>query len=85
MPIYDYKCPACEHVFEKTVKMSNYLDAQDCPECNTKSDRTVVGAPGLGDPMRLGLQKPPEVFRDLLRSIDSRTAGSQLKNNSSYI
>lgn len=85
MPIYDYKCPACDHVFEKTVKMANYLELQDCPECNTKSERTVVGAPGLGDPMRLGITKPPEVFRDLLRSIDSRTAGSQLKSNSSYI
>lgn len=85
MPIYDYKCPACDHVFEKTVKMANYLEPQDCPECNTKSERTVVGAPGLGDPMRLGLQRPPEAFKDVLRRIHERTPGSQLKSNSSYI
>ena len=85
MPIYDYKCPACDHVFEKTVKMANYLELQDCPECNTKSERTVVGAPGLGDPMRLGLQKPSDGFKDVLRRIHERTPGSQLKNNSSYI
>lgn len=85
MPIYDYKCPACEHQFEKTVKMANYLDAQDCPECSTKSDRFVVGCPSLGDPMRLGLKKPPEAFKEVLRNIHARTPGSQLKSNSSYL
>lgn len=85
MPIYDYKCPQCEHQFEKSVRMSNYLDQQDCPECNTKSDRFVVGAPGIGDPMRLGLKKPPDAFRSLLHHIHEKTPGSQLKNNSSYI
>lgn len=85
MPLYDYKCGTCEHEFEKSVKMSNYLDSQECPECGEKSDRTVKGAPGIGDPMRLGITKPSEGFRDVLRSIHERTPGSQLKNNSSYI
>lgn len=85
MPIYDYKCPACEHVFEKSVKMSNYLEQQDCPECNAKAERTVVGAPGLGDPMRMGLQRPPGQFLEILNRIHERTPGSQLKSNSSYI
>lgn len=85
MPIYDYKCPSCSTEFEKTVKMANYQDAQDCPQCSTPSGRFVNGAPGIGDPMRLGLMKPPEVFRDLLRRMDARTPGSTLKSNSSYI
>lgn len=85
MPIYDYKCPSCEHEFEKNVKMANYQDPQDCPECKTPSGRTVKGAPGIGDPIRLGLQKPDNGFRDVLRRIHERTPGSQLKNNSSYI
>jgi putative FmdB family regulatory protein len=85
MPIYDYKCPACDTDFEKTVRMANYLDPQECPKCQTMSDRTVKGAPSLGDPMRLGLQKPDNAFRDVLRNIHERTPGSQLKNNSSYI
>ena len=83
--MYDYKCPSCEHEFEKNVKMANYQDPQPCPKCNTESSRTVKGAPGLGDAMRLGLQKPSDGFRDVLRRIHERTPGSQLKNNSSYI
>jgi putative FmdB family regulatory protein len=85
MPIYDYKCKSCDHEFEKNVKMAQYQDPQECPKCNTLADRFVNGAPSLGDPIRLGLQKPSEGFRDVLRSIHERTPGSQLKNNSSYI
>jgi putative FmdB family regulatory protein len=85
MPIYDYKCPECDSEFEKNVKMVNYQDPQDCPHCSTPSMRFVKGAPGIGDPMRLGIMKPPEAFRDVLRNIHDRTPGSQLKSNSSYI
>lgn len=85
MPVYDYKCPNCNTQFEKNVKMSDYQSDQPCPECSTASSRFVVGAPSLGDPVRLGLKKPDQGFRDILRSIDARTAGSTLKNNSSYI
>lgn len=85
MPIYDYKCPSCENEFEKNVKMSQYQDPQECPKCQTMSERFVNGAPTLGDPVRLGLKKPDEGFKDVLRRIHERTPGSQLKNNSSYI
>lgn len=85
MPMYDYKCPSCETEFEKTVKLANYQDPQDCPNCNTASPRMVKGAPALGDPVRLGLVKPSDAFRDRLRQIHETTPGSQLKYNSSYI
>lgn len=86
MPLYDYRCAACDHVFEKTVRMSEYQDKQECPECKEMAERTVGGyAPAIGDPVRLGITKPSEGFRDLLRSIHARSPGSILKNNSSYI
>ncbi len=83
--MYDYKCPSCDRQFEKNVKMSEYQSPQPCPDCSTESHRFVVGAPSLGDPVRLGLIKPSNGFRDLLRNIDQKTPGSILKNNSSYI
>jgi putative FmdB family regulatory protein len=86
MPIYDYKCPACAKEFEKNVKMAQYQDPQPCPECNTESPRFVVGAAAIGDPVRLGLKKPSDGFRDLLRNIADKTpGGSGMRNNSSYI
>lgn len=85
MPIYDYKCPSCSTEFEKTVKMAHYQDDQACPECSTQSGRFVKGAPGIGDPMRLGITRPPSQFLEILNKIHAKTPGSTLKNNSSYI
>lgn len=31
MPIYEYRCPACGHTFERMVKLSDPLPA--CPSC----------------------------------------------------
>lgn len=86
MPIYDYKCKDCNHHFDKMVSMSNHKKEQLCPICSGISERTVGAyAPSIGDPIRLGLKKPSDGFRDLLRNIDAKTPGSILKNNSSYI
>lgn len=86
MPLYDYRCAACDTVFEKSVRMSEYQDKQECPNCSTPAERTVgTYAPSIGDPIRLGITKPDQGWKDLLRSIHARTPGSILKNNSSYI
>lgn len=86
MPMYDYACPSCNHEFEKNVKIANYQEPQPCPECGGMADRMAVKtAPSLGDPVRLGLLKPPEGFREVLRNIHTRNHGSVLKENSSFI
>jgi len=85
MPIYDYKCKACDHEFEKNVKIANMTDPQECPECKGETERVIRGAPSMGDPVRLGLIRPDNGFRDVLRKIHATTPGSCLNNNSSYI
>ncbi len=40
MPIYEYKCPACGHAFERMVKMSDPLPA--CPECGASEVRKLI-------------------------------------------
>lgn len=87
MPTYDFKCTneECNHQFERRVSYDD-KDKQTCPECSTAAQQIwSQQAPGLGDPVRLGLMKPSDGFRDVLRNIHERTPGSQLKNNSSYI
>lgn len=32
MPIYEYKCCSCGHLFEKIVKLN---ESPDCPECDS--------------------------------------------------
>lgn len=66
MPMYDYHCKACGYSFEKNVKIAEMdLPTQDpCPEC--KAIQTIsktVTAPGIGDPMRLGVTKVPSDFQ----------------------
>lgn len=85
MPIYDYQCQTCNKEFEKNVKIANMTDPQPCPECQGETLRVIRGAPSMGDPVRLGLIRPSDGFRDVLRRIHAKTPGSQLNHNSSYI
>lgn len=66
MPLYDYHCTSCGHTFEKNVKIADLeLPTQDpCPSC--KGIQTIsktVTAPGIGDPVRLGVTKAPADFQ----------------------
>ena len=41
MPIYEYKCPACQKVFEEWVHLSEMHDAVPCPDCGAASPRIM--------------------------------------------
>lgn len=65
MPNYDYLCNGCGSRFEKRLTMDE-IDTpktEPCPECSVVG--TVDYVPtfsGLGDPIRLGITKPPGAF-----------------------
>lgn len=42
MPIYDYKCLACDAVFDKLVTSSTRVS---CPECNSENLEKLVSKP----------------------------------------
>ena len=46
MPIYEYKCSACDHRLEKLQKMSDD-PLKDCPECNEPALSKLVSAAGF--------------------------------------
>jgi putative FmdB family regulatory protein len=46
MPTYEYRCPACNHEFEKLQKMSDEPGAA-CPECGAPAERLLSGGAGL--------------------------------------
>ena len=42
MPLYDFKCVECEHIFEKRQK---YKDPNpECEECDAPTERLITNA-----------------------------------------
>lgn len=41
MPIYEYQCPKCQHVFEEMVSLSQAHGEEPCPRCGTLSPRMI--------------------------------------------
>ena len=40
MPIYEYKCSECDHVFEKMQSFSA-SSTDECPKCGAKANRII--------------------------------------------
>lgn len=46
MPIYEYACQRCEHVFDALQKM-NAEPLKDCPECGEPALKKLLSAPNF--------------------------------------
>lgn len=48
MPIYEFQCNSCGHIFEKIVGRHdrNTEDLAECPHCNTQTGRYLPSAHG---------------------------------------
>lgn len=46
MPIYEYRCDACEHHLEVLQGLNDPL-LTDCPDCNAAALRKLVSAPAF--------------------------------------
>jgi putative FmdB family regulatory protein len=45
MPIYEYRCGSCAHVFEKLMRLG--AEAPPCPECDHAEVEKLVSASGF--------------------------------------
>lgn len=66
MPLYDFKNKETGELTEVSLSMSQYDEY--CAN-NPHLERYHAGAPTIGDPIRLGLKKPDDAFRDKLKDI----------------
>jgi putative FmdB family regulatory protein len=41
MPIYEYACPGCRHVFENWLKLSETTENAVCPKCGSRAQRII--------------------------------------------
>jgi putative FmdB family regulatory protein len=70
MPNYDYECDSCGYTFEESFPISQRkIPEGRCMECNNGDIRQIIGVPGIGDPIRMGLRKPDATFREHLKEI----------------
>lgn len=68
MPVYSIKNVDTDEIFEVNMKFAE-LEAYLSNNPNHK--QVFVKFPGTADPSRLGLHKPDDGFRDVLRTIRS--------------
>lgn len=47
MPLYDYQCEKCEHVFETMVPLCEVDNARYCAKCGGLLARIVTSPPAL--------------------------------------
>ena len=82
MPLYSYKCNHCSHEFETVLKIAemHQPSQEPCPSCGLTGHviKTILGAPSLGDSVRLGIRKPDQGFKEVMQKIHANNPGSNL-------
>ena len=41
MPIYEYRCPKCQHEFDMLRPFSQSDEATECPKCRQSAERKI--------------------------------------------
>lgn len=89
MPCYEYRCKACEYKFNLMVRISAMDEptTEPCPSCHASEIERMFPsiAPSIGDAVRLGIRRPDEGFKDVLRKIHDANPQSNIKDTSRYI
>ena len=82
MPVYDYKCSSCNQEFTRISNIACRDDPENesCEKCNHFSIKRQVGAPAIGDSVRLGLRTHDDGFREVLSKIAEKVPKSNLRD-----
>lgn len=81
MPLYDFRNKETGEVFEKFMSIAakeEYLKENPNIE-------SMLGMNALIDPVRLGVRKADNGFKEVLQRIHEKTPGSTLNKTSKYI
>lgn len=69
---YDYQCKACNHVFERVLKMADRKvpEAEPCPECGeTQVKQTILACPTVNYSIKTAGVKTTDSFNDRMKDI----------------
>ena len=82
MPIYEYHCDHCNGQFTKLLKMDDRRlpESQPCPYCGEIKmvRQAILSAPKIADPVRIGVTRQDNNFKEVLRGIHDKTPGSNI-------
>lgn len=71
MPTYSFRDKNTDETFDRLMTYSQKVEfLQENPHLES----VILSAPGIGDPVRLGLKKPDQGFRDVLKNMKSNKA-----------
>ena len=79
MPFYDYKCKSCGQVYpDQQFSIADRLEPtkHTCTECDELTIILMIGAPAIGDSVRLGIKKPDPAFQNHLKHITKSMPGA---------
>jgi len=71
MPSYTFLNNDTGETFTTIMSMT---EREEFLSKNPNIQQQIVSAPALGDSIRLGMVKPPDSFRDVLREIKKKTS-----------
>lgn len=75
MPTYLFRNKDTQETFEAFMRIS---ELDEYKASHPELEQLVNGAPGLSDPVRLGLIKPSDGFRDVLKNIKKNNPGNNI-------
>ncbi|NDG30852.1 hypothetical protein EB118_12365 [bacterium] len=76
MPTYSFRNKNTGEEFDEIMLISKL----DQYKINNPHLEQLLGTPSLGDPVRLGMKKPDDSFRDLLKQIKKNTQSHRIKS-----
>ncbi|MCX5844814.1 MAG: zinc ribbon domain-containing protein [Deltaproteobacteria bacterium] len=73
MPLYEFECSACKHIFERVMKVGEDHEGLPCPECGVANPKKVIG--------RTSFHSRERYEERLARRMAARTAESKGSGN----
>lgn len=69
--IYEYRCNACEHIFDRTLKMDDRKipETEPCPECGQNEVKQKLSTSGFVTQSIGTLRKAGTEWQDVLKGI----------------
>lgn len=76
MPTYSFRNKETGEEFDEIMSIHK-LDQYKADNPHLEQ---LLGTPPLGDPVRLGMKKPDDTFRDILKQIKKNTDGKRIRS-----
>jgi len=76
MPTYSFRNKETGEEFDEIMSISKL----DQYKIDNPQLEQLLGTPPIGDPVRLGMKKPDDTFRDILKQIKKNNDGKRIRS-----